>query len=110
MRPSWDRSRQVGRSAVPQFPPGLHVTASRAGATVCQTCRASTAKSALKTTGRLPAERAASHALVTPSDPPQSHVILSMASVNASKFNVKLLDERLRDVFAVQDWIWRTAV
>ena len=85
------------------------MTASRDGATVCQTCKASTAKSVLKTTGRLPAERAASHALVIPSAQPRSHVILSMASVNASKFAAKVLDERLSDIFAVQDWIrWTT--
>ena len=92
MRPPWDGSRQVGHSSVAQFPPGLHVTASRGGATVCQTCKASTAKSALKTTGRSPAGKAASPARVTPSDRPGNHVTHSMASVNASKCPDK--DER----------------
>ena len=86
------------------------MTASLAGATVCQTCRASTAKSALKTTGRLPAEKAASHALVTPSAQLRSHVIRSMDSVNASKFAARVLYDRLSDISAVQDWIRRTAM
>ena len=65
--------------------PGSHATESLAGASACPTCRASTARSASRTTGRLQAGKVVSLVTAIPSVRLALRATPSLASVSASK-------------------------